>query len=163
MRRALLVVLLILPSILSTISCGDYAARPTSPEAVPPGSRSVGTLDRFVQRLREQGLRVSVEGQIPPNQNFFFSVTAHVVRVNDARVNAFEYPTEHAAAMDAASISPDGQPSPTTSVIDWISTPRFYRSGSLIVLYVGCSTPIVDTLRAVMGEPLAVGPPPCQK
>jgi hypothetical protein len=122
---------------------------------------SAGTLDRFVQSLREQGLRVSLEGQIPPHLNHFFSVPAHLVRVNDAQVNAFAYPTEHAAAIEAASISPDGQPNPMAA-IDWISTPRFYGSGALIVLYVGCSTQIGDALRAVMGEPLVVGPSQCR-
>jgi hypothetical protein len=156
LRPALLIALLILPSVLST-ACGDRdRARPTSPDPVTPGSISAGALERFVQSLREQGLRVNLEGQISPDVNHFFSVTAHLVRVNDAQVNAFEYPTEHAAAMEAASISPEGQPNPRVA-IDWISTPRFYRSGSLIVLYVGCSTEIAEALRAVLGEPLVVG------
>src|SRR5262245_65107132 len=112
----------------------------------PAEPSSSTTLDRFVQGLRDQSLTVSLAGQISPNVNGFFSVPADQVRVNDAQVNAFVYPSAEAAATEAASISKDGQPSPTARV-SWVSTPRFYRQDALIVLYVGCATEIVDALQ----------------
>ena len=50
-------------------------------------------LDRFVHALRQQGLTVSLAGQIAPSANGFFSVPAEQVRVNDSQVNAFVYYT----------------------------------------------------------------------
>jgi hypothetical protein len=123
-----------------------------------PGSSS--TLDGFVEALRQQGLTVTLAGQIAPSVNGFFSVPAEQVRVSDSQVNAFVYRTAAAAAAEAALISKDGQPSPTARVL-WVSTPRFYRHEAMIVLYVGCATEIVDALQKTVGPPIAVGPTTC--
>jgi alpha-galactosidase len=150
MRRVLVAGLPVLSSLLLAVSCGNPVA-PTSST----------TLDQFVQGLRQQGLSASLAGQISPETNRFFSVPAQQVQVNDARVNAFVYQNAEAAAAEAASISQDGQPSPTTRVT-WVSTPRFYRKDALIVLYVGCAAEVVQALRMTLGAPLAVGPTPCE-
>ncbi len=151
MPRVLETVSLVLPCLLLALSCADRN---------PVGPTSSATLDGFVQALRQQGLNVSVAGQIPLEVNRFFSVPAQQIRVNDGQVNAFVYATAQDAAAEAALISADGQPSPTTRVT-WVSTPRFYRQGALIVLYVGCSAEIVQALQASVGAPLAVGATPC--
>src|SRR5262245_7203992 len=117
-------------------------------------------LDQFVEALRQQGLTVSLAGQIAPSANGFFSVPANQVRVNDSQVNAFVYQSANAAGAEAALISKDGQPSPTTRV-SWVSTPHFYRQQSMIVLYVGCSTEILNALQKTVGAAIAVGPMPC--
>lgn len=142
---------LVVPCFLLAASCADR--NPVGP--TPPA-----TLDQFVQGLRQQGLTVSVAGQISPEVNLFFSVPAHQVRVNDGQVNAFVYSNAQDAAAEAAAISADGQPSPSARVT-WVSTPHFYRQGALIALYVGCSADIVQALHATVGAPLAVGPTPC--
>jgi hypothetical protein len=80
--------------------------------------------------------------------------------VNDSQVNAFVYHSAGAAAAEAALISKDGQPSPTTR-LTWASTPRFYRQDAMIVLYVGCSADIVGALQKTVGPAIAVGPTPC--
>ena len=133
------------------ISCADHN---------PIGPTPSATLDRFVQALRQQGVSVSVAGQIPPDVNRFFSVPAHQIRVNDGQVNAFVYASEQDAAREAAAISGDGEPSPTVRVT-WVSTPRFYREGSLIVLYVGCTPEIIQALQTAVGAPIVVGSRPC--
>jgi hypothetical protein len=150
MRRLLLAVSLVLPCLLLA-AC----------DRNPVGPTSSATLDRFVQALRQQGLSVSLGGQISPDINRFFSVPAQQVRVNDAQVNAFVYQKAEAAAAEAALISQDGQPSPTTRV-SWVSTPRFYHQDSLIVLYVGCTGEIVQALQATVGSPIVVGRTPCE-
>lgn len=126
----------------------------------PVGPSSSTTLDRFVRALRDQGLTVSLAGQISPSVNGFFSVPADQVRVNNSQVSVFVYPNADAAAADAALISKDARPSPTVRV-NWVSTPRFYRQNAMIVLYVGCSTEIVDALQKTVDRPIAVGPTPC--
>jgi hypothetical protein len=145
-RRALVVLLS-----ACAVSCADRN---------PIGPTPSATLDRFVQALRQQGLSVSVAGQIPPAVNRFFSVPAHQIRVNDGQVNAFVYPSGQDAEREAAAISADGEPSPTLRVT-WVSTPRFYREGSLIVLYVGCAPEIVQALQTAVGAPIVVGSSPC--
>ena len=128
--------------------------------ASPAAPTASGPLDQFVQKLRQEGLSVTVGGQISPQDNRFFSVPAQQIRVNDAQVNAFVYPSAQSASAEAALISEDGQPSPTAR-ISWVSTPRFYRKDALIVLYVGCGPEIVQALAATVGTPVVVGRTPC--
>jgi hypothetical protein len=149
MRRVLMALSLVFPVL--AVSCAGRN---------PVGPTSSTTLDGFVQALRQQGLNVSVAGQIPPDVNRFFSVPAQQIRVNDRQVNAFVYATPQDAAAEAASVSADGQPSPRTR-IRWVSTPRFYRQDALMVLYVGCSAEIIQALQATVGAPFAVGPTAC--
>ena len=151
MRRVLVARALVLPCLLLAISCADRN---------PSGPTSSATLDQFVQALRQQGLTVSVAGQISPEVNRFFSVPAHQVRLSDGQVNAFVYSSAREAAAEAAAISADGQPSPTARVT-WVSTPHFYRQGALIALYVGCSAEIVQALQVTVGSPIVVGHTPC--
>jgi hypothetical protein len=142
-----------------TLSCSLLTVSCEQRSPLEPSSSA--TLDQFVQALRQQGFSVSLAGEISPDVNRFFSVPAHQVRVNESQVNAFEYPNPEAAAAEAALISPDGQPSPVAR-ITWVSTPRFYQQGRLIVLYVGCSTEIVQGLQATVGAPIAIGRTPCE-
>jgi hypothetical protein len=145
--------------VLIAVSCIPMAA---SCEKRPPlEPTSSVTLDQFVQALRQQGLNVSLAGEILPEANRFFSVPAHQVRVNETQVSAFVYHSAEAAAAEAARISEDGQPSPTVRVT-WVSTPRFYRQDSLIVLYVGCSPEVIQALQATVGTPVAIGRTPCE-
>ena len=149
MGRVLVAVSLVLPML--AVSCAD---------GNPAGPTSSAPLDRFVRALRQQGLQVSLAGQIPPEVNRFFSVPAQQIRVNDGQVNAFVYASAQDAATEAAAISAEGQPSPTTRVT-WVSTPRFYRQDALIVLYVGCATEIVQALQMTVGSPIVVGRTSC--
>jgi hypothetical protein len=152
MRRALVAVALILPCLLLAVSCQNRS---------PVAPTSSARLDQFVQGLRQQGLSVSLAGEISPHDNRFFSVPAQLIRVNDGRVNAFVYKNGETAAAEAAVISQDGQPSATTR-FSWVSTPRFYRQDALIVLYVGCSADIVQALQATVGAPIVIGTTPCE-
>ncbi len=136
---------------LATISCDQTSTVPSE----------IGTVDQLVQSLRRQGFEVSLRGEISSNNMGFFTVAAHQVLVDRDRVSAFEYPTADRAAADATLVSADAQPNPRAA-IGWISTPRFYRQGRLIVLYVGCSTEILAALEQSLGPPIATGPTPCR-
>ena len=80
MRRVLVAMSVVVPCLLMTASCADRN---------PVGPTSSATLDQFVHALRQQGLNVSLGGQISSNANGFFSVPAQQLRVSDGQVNAF--------------------------------------------------------------------------
>jgi hypothetical protein len=128
----------------------------------PTGPTShIGTVEQLAQSLRQQGFAVSIDGEIAPKRMGFFSVPARQLSVDRERLSAFEYPTAERAAADAALLSPDAQPNPRARVT-WVSTPRFYRGGRLIVLYVGCASDVVTALEIALGPPVATGPTPCR-
>jgi hypothetical protein len=138
-------------SLLLSVSCQDR-------NPLEPGE--IGTIDAFLQALQRQGLGVRLGDQLARESTPYFSVPARVVLVNGSHLNVFEYPSAEAAASHAALLTSEGQF--RTVLITWISTPRFYRRDRLIVLYVGCSSEIIEALSATIGPPFAIGRTPCE-
>lgn len=76
------------------------------------------------------------------------------MKVNGAAVQAFEYASPAAAQADAARINPDGSGTVTT-LVSWVGRPHFYRTGPLLVLYVGSEGNVIGPLEAVLGQQFA--------
>ena len=78
------------------------------------------------------------------------------MKINGEAVQIFEYSTPSAANADAKLVSADG----TTIGISkptWMAPPYFFKSGKLIVLYVGGNQTIVELLRTALGNQFAGG------
>jgi hypothetical protein len=86
----------------------------------------------------------------------FFSVEGSLIKVNGADVQVFEF--ENAEEMELASsqIAPDGS-SDATTMITWIDTPHFYKTGRIIALYVGSDETILSLLESALGSQFAGG------
>ncbi len=119
----------------------------TSPEAV------VDDLDALIRELRNKGATVDTVG---PFTQPFFSGPGQILRVDGEDVQVFEYENAAAAQGEAARVSPDGS-SVGTTIIAWVSTPHFYRSGEIIVVYVGSSRELLSLLESVLGPQFAGG------
>ena len=119
----------------------------TSPETVVDG------LDTLIRELRNKGATVNVVG---PLTQPFFSAPGQILGVNGEDVQVFEYESAAEAQEEAARVSPDGS-SVGTTIITWVSTPHFYRSGEIIVVYVGSSRELLSLLESVLGPQFAGG------
>jgi len=114
---------------------------------------SVESYDGLLDALRGNGSTVESVG--PVSQPFFVP-EGRVISVDGYEVQVFEFSIEQNARSAAASISPDGS-SVGTTIISWVETPHFYKSGKLIVLYVGDEAAVVDALEVVLGAQIAGG------
>jgi hypothetical protein len=143
---------------LFVVSCtGDPTAMAPSaptPAAAQPGPAVVG----LVAALNAQQARATVVEEM---QLAGFSVKPWLLDVNEEhrRVQVLEYPSRAALESDAARVSPDGFRIGAASV-DWIATPHFYKSSSLIVVYVGCNRPVMALLEGTVGLQFAGGGSP---
>lgn len=115
-----------------------------------PGSTPAYLL--LTARLQAQGAKAirSNERVSQP----FFSVRGRILQVNGEPVQVFEYRNAKAAESDAERVSETG-----TSIAMWIAPPHFYRSGKLIVLYVGSKETTLKSLAIVLGDQFAGSPP----
>ena len=107
----------------------------------------------LIDNLRAEGATVESVGEI---EQAFFSVAGQSINVNGANVQVFEYADATATGADAALVAPDGG-SIGTTMVTWVAAPHFYKTGMIIVLYVGTDTAITDLLEKVIGPQFAGG------
>lgn len=154
MRRPLGLVLAV--GLGAVVACG------TDPPVGPTDSPSPGAeTDALVAALRARGARIDLVEVMGPVSFPFLSVNARRFSMEGENVYVFEYPSSTEAAAAAAGISPSGyeiaKPGGPTSHVDWIAAPHFYRSGRLLVLYVGQTAALIGHLQAVLGPQIAGG------
>ncbi len=142
-RLALVAALLASAAIL--ISCAP------SQDAGETDTSSVSTYDELVAALRSNGSAVQ---SLDPISQPFFEPEGQVISVDGYEVQVFEYSNEEDALSAAETIASDGS-SIGTTMVSWIEAPHFFRSGSLIVLYVGEEDAIVEALQGVLGPQIA--------
>lgn len=111
----------------------------------------IGDQAGLVGALREAGASVEVRD---PVQQEFFGPEGRILSVNGADVQVIEYPDVEAMGQDAAKVAPDGG-SVGTSMINWVDAPHFYKSGRILVLYVGSDKAILSLLEKVLGAQFA--------
>ena len=105
----------------------------------------------LIDNLRATGANVEPSGKI--SQPFFF-VEGQVISINGVEVQVFEYADIAVADAEANLVSHDGS-SIGTSMVNWVATPHFYKTGKLIVLYVGDNMTVISTLETVLGPQFA--------
>jgi hypothetical protein len=133
------------------------ASPEASPVATPQAGGPIVDADGLAAALRACGLTVEPAGAV--EQPFLRPASGEVLTLSGgdlaqpADVQVFAYEDEALAAADAAAIGPDGNPK--TMMIHWIAPPHFFRSGSVIVLYLGEDPAVIDLLTAVLGPPFA--------
>jgi len=124
------------------------------PQPASGGSQAASSaLDGLLASLQGAGLDVSAGGDV---SQALFSVAGKVLLLSGGELQVFEYPAPEAAEADAGSVSADGS-SVGTTMVDWISKPHFFRSGNLIVVYVGENQTVLQALQSVLGAQFAGG------
>jgi len=84
----------------------------------------------------------------------FFSPEGSLVRVNGVDIQVFEYETPEAMEQEAAQVSSDGG-SVGTSMMAWMAPPHFYKTGRIIVIYIGSDEKTLNLVQTVMGSQFA--------
>ena len=117
-------------------------------DETPAEVKDLGSLQKA---LTAAGAEVELGDSI---EQPYFSVTGQILKVNGADVQVFEYESAEAMEADAALVAPDGG-SVGTSMMMWMATPHFFKSGNVLVLYVGDDAAILDLLKGALGEQFA--------
>lgn len=117
-------------------------------------ARSAKELSNLIKNLRAKGAIVAIT-----NEKFsqpFFSTTARIMNVNGQSVQVFEYAQASKADSEAKRVSSNGM-TIGTSKPSWLSTPHFFKTEKLIVLYVGDDQTILRILQSTLGNQFAGG------
>ena len=115
----------------------------------PP--RPAKNLNDLIKRLRAGGRKAVRGGKVSQP---FFSVGGQIIIVDGEQVQVFQYASAKAAEREAKVVDQQGS-AVGTSVPMWVAPPHFYKSGRLIVLYVGQSSPVIIALERALGPQFA--------
>lgn len=105
----------------------------------------------LVDTLRAAGANVEPGGSV---EQAFFTATGQILKVNNKDLQVFEYESAKAMETEAAQVAPDGG-SVGTSMMVWVEAPHFFKSGRVLVLYVGEEQEVIDLLSDALGEQFA--------
>ena len=84
----------------------------------------------------------------------FLTPEGSIVKVNGADVQVFEYESSEEMGNEASQVSSDGG-SIGTSMVTWMDAPHFYKTGRIIVLYIGSDAAVLDLLEGALGPQFA--------
>ena len=124
------------------------SATPIAPTSQP---LKVEDQNSLVKALEAAGAKVESGDSITQE---FFTPEGHTFKVNGTDLQVFEYPSADAMEQEAAKVAPNGG-SVGTSMMMWVDTPHFYKTGRVIVLYLGKDKALLDLLNKAMGPQFA--------
>jgi hypothetical protein len=127
---------------------------PNKANSTVPRGKPLNEYARLMGKLRAR--RASVKSTKEKVRQPFFSVSGRIMKVKNEAIQVFEYSNPVATESQAKLVSPDGK-TIGNSKPSWMSTPHFFKSQKLIVIYVGDDQTILRILQAVIGNQFAGG------
>lgn len=162
-RSAMLLIVVVMGLL---VSCGEdkKSEKSTATTAAPSPettasfsptettAQTIDSLEALIVALTEAGLSVEEDESVDQP---FLNTEGQLLTINkEASLQVFVYDTEADATTDADTIAPNGG-SAGTSMLAWLDTPHFYRSGKMIVIYVGSDTMLISVLENILGPQFA--------
>ena len=145
----------LLTIVLTLSGCGGQrpisTPTPASPTTEPSVAPNVEDQASLLFGLQSAGATAELGDTVIQD---FFTPEGSIVTVNGADIQVFEYENAEAMESEASQVAPDGG-SVGTSMMMWVEAPHFYKSGRIIVLYIGSDTATLDLLQSVMGSQFA--------
>lgn len=117
----------------------------------PAQTGFAGDYKALVKKIRAGGATATPGEKVSQP---FFTVSGRTLNVKDEQIQVFEYRAAKTAESESSQVSGDGSPVGTT-MINWIAPPHFYKSGRLIVLYVGENADVIKALENALGKQFA--------
>jgi hypothetical protein len=139
---------LVLGVVFHIQACGS------TPPTVAPGTQVPGPETVALATILGQQSALAFVEVMRSSAHPYFRVPAARYLLNGESLYAFEYASANEAVADAGRIALDGYSVGMTQ-ISWISEPHFYRSGAVIVLYVGKQADTLALLQRVLGQQIA--------
>jgi len=125
--------------------CGNAATTVPSTQSVVEDQAS------FLAALQAANATAEIGDSVTQD---FFSPEGRIININGQDVQVFEYESAEAMESEASQVAPDGG-SVGTSIMMWMDAPHFYKTGRMIVLYVGSDESTVNLLQQVIGPQFA--------
>ena len=134
--------------LLGATACTEAQA----PEVDEPETE-LNDYEDLVGALEALGAEVEELGAVPEDREIFDAET-QVIRVNGEEIQVFDFDSAEEAETMASLVAPEAGTVGDITV-DWADTTHFFRSGSLLVFYVGNNEALTTLLEGLMGMEFA--------
>jgi len=131
---------------LVSYSCTGPSATPASTEA-----ESVQDQAGFLAAMQKINVKAEVVDSVFQD---FFTPEGSLIQINGIEVQVFEYETASDMEAEAAQVAPDGD-SVGTSMMMWMDAPHFFKSGRILILYLGSDQSTLAILQQLIGSQFA--------
>lgn len=115
------------------------------------GTSPINSTRELIKKLSTKGITVRRGGKVTQP---FLSVPGQILKMPGGEIQVFEYKSSKTAASESNKVGSDGSPIGTT-MVTWIATPHFFKSGRVIVLYVGSEQGVITHLEKALGHQFA--------
>ena len=109
----------------------------------------------LLSKLRASGAIVEEVGEI---SRPFLGGEGRNIIVDGSNLQVYEYDTQEAMEVEAKFVSLDGGEIKINNIhtlIGWIDQPHYYKSGQIIVIYIGQDEEMTSLLEKLLGEQFA--------
>ena len=154
MKRNLFSIVIVLMVLLLGLACSPQATPAPEASATPNAAVQGGEVEdqtSLIDALRAGGATVELGDTV---EQAFFTAAGQILKVNGKDVQVFEYESAEKMEADAAQVAPDGG-SIGTSMVTWVEPPHFFKSGRVLVLYVGEDKAVIDLFKGALDEQFA--------
>lgn len=157
-KRLMFLLVIVMAAVAALAGCDSD----TRNEAVAPSDQADAAATQafaaddvagLTEMLKASGAEVTLVGPAPDS---FLTGEGTTLQVNGQEVQVFEYEDANQAENDSSQISSDGAQIGDNPV-RWAGTPHFYRSGKMIVQYIGDDQSVLQLLDDVLGPQFAGG------
>jgi len=111
----------------------------------------IGSTKDFIKSLEKSGYKINSSTQ---ENKGFLSGTLTAININDDTICVYEYKNNQQIEEDLKTISSDGSMVGNAEV-EWIKAPHLYKSGNIIVIYVGENKEMTEALEKLLGKQFA--------
>ncbi len=127
-------------------------AEAETPELVAPETE-LNDYEDLVVALEARGAEVEELGAVPEDMEIFDAET-QVIQVTGEEIQVFDFDSPEEAETMASLVAPEAGTVGDITV-DWADTTHFFRSGSLLVFYVGDNPALTELLTDLLGAEFA--------
>jgi len=114
-----------------------------------PSSRPIQDAGDLLRALQEAGAEPALT---QGDMQAALGGSGSVLRLDEAEIQVYEYPSEGDRETVSKRIGPEGQMQGGTLV--WLGHPNIWEAGRLIVAYVGTDGGVILLLSGLLGDPL---------
>lgn len=140
----------------ASAGCTKQQSQNTSTEktAIQNGtitSVKIESTNDLINSLKKSNYKIDSATQ---EKSMFLKGSLTAIKTGTDIISVYEYKDNQQMETDSKTISSDGS-RVGNAIVDWTNLPHFYKSGNILVIYVGNNNEMIEALKKLLGKQFA--------